>query len=287
MDRPDRQREDTEQSDAPAGGWGSLAGIASILAEERPSLGVLDTLRAPEQAARAHVHLLRLGKAGGPPCLRVLRERRQGDDLGADPRPRRPGLLRRPHADASFAAGPTTTSRNPGRLTHPLRYDAATDRYVAGRLGGGFRRDRRRADGARSEARRCSTPRAAPASKPPTCTRCSPGSTAHNNLPDSSNMCHETHVGRRCQKVIGVAGRHRACSTTSSSCDCIFFFGQNTGIEQPALAAPRCRTRCERGVPIVTFNPAARERPARLRQSAEPARDADRRATRDHRSTTR
>ena len=139
MDRPDQQREDTEHAEGPAGGWGSLAGIASVARRGAPVARRPRHAAPPEQAARAHVHLLRLGEAGGAPCLRVLRERRQGDDLGPDPRPLRPGLLRRPSArraarlvrprprddragspiPCATTPRPTATSRPPGRRPSP------------------------------------------------------------------------------------------------------------------------------------------------------------------------
>ena len=49
---------------------------------------------ASEQAARICLPELCLGEAGEAAPVRVLRERRQGDDLGADAEPRHAGLLR-------------------------------------------------------------------------------------------------------------------------------------------------------------------------------------------------
>ena len=66
------------------------------------------------------------------------------------------------------------------------------------------------------------------------------------------------HVPRddlgRAQEADRRRRRHRACSRTSSNCDAIFFFGQNTGSNSPRLLHP-LQEAVKRGVQIVTFNP--------------------------------
>ena len=79
----------------------------------------------------------------------------------------------------------------------------------------------------------------------------------NNNLPDSSNMCHET-TSVALKKVIGV-GSVPSSRTTSSNCDAMFFFGQNTGSNSPRFLHP-LQDAAKRGCKIITFNPGARER---------------------------
>jgi len=72
------------------------------------------------------------------------------------------------------------------------------------------------------------------------------------NLPDSSNMCHEsTSVGLKA--AIGVP-----VGTTQlkdfKDCDAIFFFGQNVGSNAPRMLHD-LRAARKRGVEIITFNP--------------------------------
>ena len=55
--------------DGPAGGWGSLRGIASIFGKEWDSPAALDTLAAAKQAQGFHVRILFLGQAGRLPRL--------------------------------------------------------------------------------------------------------------------------------------------------------------------------------------------------------------------------
>jgi molybdopterin-dependent oxidoreductase alpha subunit len=73
-----------------------------------------------------------------------------------------------------------------------------------------------------------------------------------NNLPDSSNMCHEsTSVGL--QESIGVPVGTVTLDDFQHT-DCIFFFGQNVGSNSPRMLHDLQDAR-RRDVPIITFNP--------------------------------
>ena len=119
----------TVEYDGPAGGWGSLRGIAQNF---RKGMGLADGARhaeAAEQAQRLHVRLLLLGQAGRLSRVRVLRERRQGHALGIDEPPLHPGFLRQAHRQRTAhlerlrpgAAGPTDPSHALRRRDRPLR----------------------------------------------------------------------------------------------------------------------------------------------------------------------
>jgi molybdopterin-dependent oxidoreductase alpha subunit len=138
-----------------------------------------------------------------------------------------------------------------GRLTAPLRWDAATDKYVEVAWDEAF------ADiGARLKAL-----------DPKSVVFYTSGRASleasymyalmarlygTNNLPDSSNMCHEsTSVGL--PKSIGVPVG-TAQLEDFKQCDCIFIMGHNIGTNAPRMLhdLQECR---ERGVPILVFNP--------------------------------
>ena len=73
-----------------------------------------------------------------------------------------------------------------------------------------------------------------------------------NNLPDSSNMCHET-TSVALPPVIGVpVGTVRLEDFEET--DCIFFFGQNVGTNSPRMLHQLQEAR-KRGVEVITFNP--------------------------------
>jgi molybdopterin-dependent oxidoreductase alpha subunit len=73
-----------------------------------------------------------------------------------------------------------------------------------------------------------------------------------NNLPDSSNMCHES-TSVALPKTIGVPIGTVDLDDFEQT-DCIFFFGQNVGTNSPRMLHQLQDAR-KRGVPIITFNP--------------------------------
>jgi len=73
-----------------------------------------------------------------------------------------------------------------------------------------------------------------------------------NNFPDSSNMCHES-TSVALPKVIGVPVGTVLLPDIDKS-DCIFIFGHNTATNAPRMLHPLQRA-AKRGVPIITFNP--------------------------------
>src|SRR5581483_7969273 len=140
---------------------------------------------------------------------------------------------------------------NEGRLTAPLRYDVTTDRYVETTWAEAFE--------AIGGELRALDPRE-------TVFYCSGRAsleTAYlyqlmarlygtNNLPDSSNMCHET-TSVALPKTIGVSVGTVVLDDFDHT-DCIFFFGQNVGSNSPRMLHQLQDAR-KRGARIVTFNP--------------------------------
>lgn len=138
-----------------------------------------------------------------------------------------------------------------GRLTHPLRYDAATDKDVKVSWREAFEQI-----GARLREL-----------EPKTAVFYASGRASletswlyalfarmygHNNLPDSSNMCHET-TSVALKNVIGSAVG--TCILEAfEQCDAIFYFGQNPGANSPRFLHP-LQEAVRRGCKIVTFNP--------------------------------
>ncbi|AHE52175.1 hypothetical protein NX02_02070 [Sphingomonas sanxanigenens DSM 19645 = NX02] len=138
-----------------------------------------------------------------------------------------------------------------GRLTHPLRFDQASDRYVPcsweeafSAIGAGLK-----------------------AIEPKSAVFYASGRASletsylyalfsrlygHNNLPDSSNMCHET-TSVTLNKLIG-SPVGTCVLDDFEQCDAIFFFGQNTGTNSPRFLHPLQKA-VERGCKVVTFNP--------------------------------
>ena len=138
-----------------------------------------------------------------------------------------------------------------GRLTHPMRYDAASDKYIAVAWEDAFRH-------IGQELRAIGPDKAVfyTSGRASLETSFMYGLFARafgtNNLPDSSNMCHET-TSVALPESIGVPVG--TCTLDDfAKTDCIFFFGQNVGTSSPRMLH-ELQDAVKRGVPIVTFNP--------------------------------
>ncbi|MBO3758439.1 FdhF/YdeP family oxidoreductase [Ciceribacter sp. L1K22] len=140
---------------------------------------------------------------------------------------------------------------NEGRLTQPMRHDPATDKYVAVSWGEAF------ADiGAKLKTY-----------DPKSVIFYASGRASletsymyqllarlygNNNLPDSSNMCHETTSVALPQSIGTPVGT--VLLEDFKKTDCILSFGQNVGTNAPRLLHSLQEVR-ERDAPIVVFNP--------------------------------
>ncbi len=140
----------------------------------------------------------------------------------------------------------------PGRLTHPMRYDASIDKYVPVSWAMAFAEIGR-------EMRALQDPRQAvfySSGRMSNETSYMYGLLArmygNNNLPDSSNMCHET-TSVALPASIGVPVGTVALDDFAKA-DMILFFGQNVGSNSPRMLHP-LQAASRRGVPIVAFNP--------------------------------
>lgn len=237
--------------EGPAGGYGSLSGIAKVALHAAPP---------PLETAR---QLLRQNKTDGFACVSC-----------AWPKPAKPHPaefcengakatawdLTRRRCTPEFFARHTLTElldwsdydlEQAGRLTDPMRYDAANDRYVPCGWDEAFA-----AIGAELKAL-----------DPTKVTFYASGRASletsymwalmarlygSQNLPDSSNMCHEsTSVGLK-QSIGSPVGT--VLLEDFEATDAIFFFGQNVGSNSPRLLHDLQKA-VRRGVPIVTFNP--------------------------------
>ncbi len=140
---------------------------------------------------------------------------------------------------------------NEGRLTHPMRYDPASDRYVEVRWDEAFAEIGGKLKGY------------APGSVVFYASGRASLETSYmyallarlygnNNLPDSSNMCHETTSVALPQSIGTPVGT--VLLEDFARTDCILSFGQNVGTNSPRLLHSLQEVR-ERDVPIVVFNP--------------------------------
>ena len=232
------------------GGWGSLRGMGQTALSEMPTPGVLGTLLSQNKTGGfmctscawgkpKHPHAFEFCENGAKATMWELTSHRCTPEFFAK------------HSVTELRGWSDHDLEHEGRLTHPMRYDAASDHYVECSWDEAFT-----AIGAELNA---IDPKSAIfyASG-----RASLETTylyalfarlyGHNNLPDSSNMCHET-TSVTLNKLIG--SPVGTCTLDDfEECDAIFFFGQNTGTNSPRFLHPLQKA-VERGCKIVTFNP--------------------------------
>ena len=233
-----------------AGGWGSVRGMSAILRAERPDPAVFAELyrqNKPEGfmcvscawSKPARPHPFEFCENGAKATMWELTSRRCTPEFFAR------------HRVTELKGWTDHDLEQAGRLTHPMRYDRASDSYVPCDWDEAFA-----AIGAELKAL---APKdtifyASGRASLETSYLYALFARAygHNNLPDSSNMCHET-TSVALKKVIGVPVG-TVVLDDFHKCDAIFFFGQNTGSNSPRFLHP-LQEAVQRGCRIVTFNP--------------------------------
>ncbi len=242
--------EKIEAYTGPAGGWGSAksllrnlvrngipaSGSAMLLKQNKPD-GFMCVSCA--WAKPAQPHLFEYCENGAKATLWEQTQARCA-----------PEFFRR-HSVTELLSWPDHDLEKAGRLTHPMRYDPASDRY----------RPVSWADAAAEIGRELK------AIDPKAAVFYASGRASletsymyalfarlygHNNLPDSSNMCHETTSVALPQSIGSPVGT--VLLEDIDQADCMLFFGHNIGSNAPRILHPLQEAR-RRGVPILTFNP--------------------------------
>jgi molybdopterin-dependent oxidoreductase alpha subunit len=234
----------------PSGGWGSVYSLANILWRENvPLRGPALLLHQNRRHGFACVSCA-WAKPGKPHTFEFCENGAKATAWESTPRRTDAAFFER-HTLSELETWPDFDLEQQGRLTTPLRWDAASDRYEPVAWEQAFREI--------GEELRKLEPKQAVfyASGRASLETAYMWSLmarlyGNNNLPDSSNMCHEsTSVGL--QQSIGVPVGTVTLQDFAES-DCIFFFGQNVGSNSPRLLHD-LQQASRRGVPIVTFNP--------------------------------
>lgn len=234
----------------PSGGWGSAKSVSEILIREHV-------------ATRGFLVMAEQNKAEGYMCVSCAWAK------PAKPHPfeycengakATAWEITNRRADLAFFAEHTLTEleswrdhdlEERGRLTHPMRWDAGTDTYVPVGWEEAFAEIGREL-------------RAAPPEKVEFYTSGRASLEAaymwqlfarlygSNNLPDCSNMCHESSSVALPESIGAAVGT--AILSDFENTDCIFYIGQNVGTSSPRLLHD-LQDAVERGVKIVSINP--------------------------------
>jgi molybdopterin-dependent oxidoreductase alpha subunit len=237
-------------AEGPSGGWGSLKGIASVYGESWPTPAALDTLAHQNKPGGfmcvscawpkpVNYHPFEFCENGAKATLWELTSHRCTPEFWTE------------HTVSELRNWKDHDLEMSGRLIQPLRYDVGTDRYVEVTWDEAFAGIAEILQGLEKES----------------VVFYSSGHAGleasylygllarlygNNNLPQSSNMCHETtSVGL--MKVIGSPVGTIVWEDLEKA-DAFFFFGQNPGSNSPRFLHPLQDAK-KRGARIVTFNP--------------------------------
>ncbi|MCJ2016066.1 FdhF/YdeP family oxidoreductase [Methylobacterium sp. E-065] len=242
-----------EPYDGPAGGWGSARSLVEILTREGVPITGSALLRKQNKPDGYMCTSCAWAKPAKPLAFEYCEN---GAKATAWEQTRR-------RATSDFFAAHSVTEllswsdyalEEQGRLTHPLRYDPETDRYRPVSW-----EDAMAEIGRELKALREADPRSVVfyASG-----RASLETSymwallarlyGNNNLPDSSNMCHEPTSVALPQSIGAPVGT--VLLEDFETTDLIFFFGQNVGSNSPRMLHPLQEAR-RRGAQIITFNP--------------------------------
>ncbi|MFK3737695.1 FdhF/YdeP family oxidoreductase [Massilia sp. TN1-12] len=243
-------RSKTNEPTLPAGGWGSVKEVSTILLKQHVPVeggALLLKQNKPDGfmctscawAKPAHPHPAEFCESGAKATAWEITSKRVD-----------PGFFAR-HTLRALESWHDHELEDAGRLTVPMRWDSALDRYVEIGWEQAFAEI-----GAKLKALDPKKVVFYSSGRASLETSYMYGLLArmygNNNLPDSSNMCHEsTSVGL--QASLGVPVGTVQLDDFDKT-DCILFFGQNVGVNSPRMLHQLQDVR-KRGVPIVTFNP--------------------------------
>lgn len=236
--------------DGPAGGWGSVKGMSKILGKERNRPAALAQLARQNKPKGFMCTSCAWGKPAEPHPFEFCENGAKATLWDLTPNRCTPEFFAE-HSVTELKGWKDFDLEHQGRLTHPMRYDHATDHYVECSWDEAFA-----AIGA--ELRAIDPKKAIFYASGRASLETSylfalfARLYGHNNLPDSSNMCHET-TSVALKKTIG-APVGTSILDDFEHCDAMFFFGQNTGSNSPRFLHP-LRDAVKRGCKVVTFNP--------------------------------
>ncbi|MDB5643557.1 MAG: putative formate dehydrogenase oxidoreductase protein [Hyphomicrobiales bacterium] len=234
----------------PVGGWGSIKSLAYHSAQQGAVASNAELLAHHNKPGGYMCTSCAWAKPGKPSIAEFCENGAKATFWDVTSKRTTPEFFAK-HRVSELLNWPDFDLENAGRLTAPLRYEKATDKYVPVSWEDAF------ADiGARLKA--CEPERTVFYTSGRAALETSymyalfARLYGHNNLPDSSNMCHETTsvalpptLGTPVGTVLLEDFEHT---------DCIISFGQNVGTNAPRMLHPLQDAR-KRNVPIIVFNP--------------------------------
>ncbi len=234
----------------PAGGWGSVKSLGAILMRETvPVTGAALLMKQNKPDGFACVSCA-WPKPADPHVFEFCENGAKATAWEITSRRTTPEFFAR-HTCGELRQWADYDLEQQGRLTHPMRWDSVSDRYLPISWASAFEEIGRELRAMQpDETVWYSSGRASLETS--FMFQLAARLLGTNNLPDSSNMCHEsTSVGLK--ESIGVPVGTTTLEDLEHT-DCILYFGQNPGTNSPRALHPLQEAH-RRGCPIITFNP--------------------------------
>src|ERR1700733_5439666 len=240
-----------EPYESPAGGWGAVQAVATALREQSTSLKGSRALHSMNQPDGfdcpgcawpdpKHTSSFEFCENGAKAVAFELTSRRVTRDFFAA------------HSVRELEQNSDYWLEEQGRLTEPMRYDAASDHYEPITWEEAFALIGRELRGLESADLAEFYTSGRTSNEAAFLYQLFVRRFGTNNFPDCSNMCHEpTSVGL--PESIGI-GKGTVILEDFAQTDAIFVIGQNPGTNSPRMMT-ELRNASRRGVPIVVLNP--------------------------------
>lgn len=239
--------------DHPAGGWGALKASGRVALQQKTLVkGALTLLRVNQpdgfdcpgcawpEPPGGHSSAFEFCENGVKAVTWEATGKRVTNDFFAE------------HAVTDLRQRSGHWLEDQGRLTSPMRYDATTDRYVPVSWDDAFALIGRHLRGLDDPNRAIFYTSGRTSNEAAFLYQLLARRFGTNNMPDCSNMCHESS-GVALSEVIGV-GKGTVTLDDFAKADCVFIVGQNPGTNHPRMLATLQKA-SKRGATIVTMNP--------------------------------
>ncbi len=235
----------------PAGGWGALRSVTNALMKQDIPLKGAKTLLSANQPDgfdcpgcawpdRNHASTFEFCENGVKAVAAEATARRTGPELFAK------------YTVTELAQQSDFWLEDQGRLTHPMVYDRATDKYVPIEWDDAFALVARHLNALPDPNQAIFYTSGRASNEAAFLYQLFVREYGTNNFPDCSNMCHEPS-GSGMRPQIGV-GKGTVTLHDFELADAIFIFGQNPGTNHPRMLG-ELRQAHKRGAKIVSFNP--------------------------------
>ena len=245
-----RPKAKVEAYDAPAGGWGSINAVVHILTQEEVAVLGSEILLRQNKPDGFMCVSCSWAKPAKPHPFEFCENGAKATAWEITSKTVTPEFFSQ-HTLTDLRTWPDHQLEEQGRLTTPMRYDLASDKYLPVGWDEAFREIGAELNKLDPHAVVMYTSGRA-SLEASYMYQLFGRMYGTSNFPDSSNMCHETTSVALPQVIGSPVGT--VLLRDFDHTDCIFFFGHNTTTNAPRMLHP-LQEAAQRGVPIITFNP--------------------------------